>query len=74
MNTNHICGNISVNSSYNEKLSGIKSTENQNTNFVFDNVFPEYRAFAKQCEKFSSNQTHHKRIRNTAHALCILDI
>jgi len=43
----NIFGNNSLNSSYNEKFFRQSSRENQNTHFMFNNVFPKIVPFMR---------------------------
>jgi hypothetical protein len=43
----HIYDNISLNSSYNEKLLDTRYRETQNTHFMFNNVFPKIAPFMR---------------------------
>jgi hypothetical protein len=45
--------------------------ENQNTHFVFSNLFPKTVLFV--CRKIWYSQTGHRLQYNTARALCMLD-
>ena len=47
--------------------------ENQNTHFMFNNLFPKNAQFMRQCRKIWCNQRSHKWRHNMAHTCCMLD-
>jgi len=64
----HIYDNISLSSSQNDNFSDESCTKNQDTQFMFSNNCPEYRAFVRNCVKIWYSRIGQKWQHNTAHA------
>ena len=62
----HIYDNISLNSLRMRNVSAKACRENQNTHFIFNNVFPKVAPFMRQCRKVYLRPTGYKWLHNMA--------